>query len=127
MVNYAGGLLPMQYDPRFLLLRRAVSPITGTTDIQASMETLQFGLHQRLQTKRGPAGRRRIIDYVVLDVNANYFPHSQRDNFGPPFGQNTYNFEWYIGDRTSIVSYGWFEFFNVGGQPLFKVVNKDKI
>ena len=127
MMNYAGGLLPMQYDPRFLLLRRGISPITGSTDIQASMETLRFGLHQRLQTKRGPVGRRRIIDYMVLDVNATYFPNSQRDNFGTPFGQNTYNFEWYIGDRTSIVSYGWFEFFNVGGQPLFKVVNKDKL
>lgn len=127
MMNYAGGLLPAQYDPRFLLLRRGISPITQSTDIQASMETLRLGLHQRLQTKRGPAARRRIIDYIVLDVNATYFPNSQRDNFGTPFGQNTYNFEWYIGDRTSIVSYGWFEFFNIGGQPLFKVVNKNKL
>ncbi len=43
MMNYAGGLLPPQYDPRFLLLRRAVSPITQSTDIQATIETLQDG------------------------------------------------------------------------------------
>ena len=40
-----------------------------------------------------------------------------RDNFGKPFGQNFYNYEWFIGDRTSIVSYGWFEFWKVGGDP----------
>ena len=127
MMNYAGGLLPMQYDPRFLLLRRAASPITQTTDIQATIETLHLGIHQRLQTKRGPEGKRRIIDYLILDLDTTYFPNARRDNFGTPFGQNTYNLEWYIGDRTSIVSYGWFEFFNIGGQPLFKVINKDKL
>src|SRR5262249_42944793 len=30
------------------------------------------------------------------------------------------NWEWYIGDRTSIISYGWFEFFDIGGMTLFK-------
>jgi hypothetical protein len=30
-----------------------------------------------------------------------------------------YNWEWFIGDRTSIVSYGWFEFFDIGGTTLF--------
>ena len=30
-----------------------------------------------------------------------------------------YNYQWYIGDRTSIVSYGWFDFFKlVGSTPL---------
>ena len=42
-------------------------------------------------------------------------PTPARDNFGKPFGQNMYNYEWFIGDRTSIVSYGWFEFWNVSG------------
>ena len=29
LTNYAGGLLPPQYDPRHLILRRTLSPITG--------------------------------------------------------------------------------------------------
>src|SRR6201999_3602296 len=91
MMNYAGGLLPPQYDPRFLLLRRTASPITQTTDIQATIETLRMGIHQRVQTKRGPEGRRRIIDYLVLDVDTTYFPNANRDNFGTPFGQTNYN------------------------------------
>ena len=117
LTNYIGGVLPNQYDPRALLLRRALSPITGSTDIQATMETFKLGIHQRLQTKRGQEGRRHIMDYMLFDLDTTYFPMASRDNFGKPFGQNFYNYEWYIGDRTSIVSYGWFEFWKVGGDP----------
>src|SRR5262249_43322887 len=102
---------------RFLTLRRAISPITGTTDVQASMETLQLGLHQRLQTKRGPEGRRRVVDWMLLDLTTTYFPYARRDNFGKPWGQNMYNWQWFIGDRTSLLSYGWFEFFDISGVP----------
>jgi hypothetical protein len=119
LTNYAGGLLPGQYDPRHLILRRTLSPITGTTDIQGSMTTLHVGLHQRLQTKRGPEGKRRVVDYITLDLDTTYFPDASRDNFGKPFGQNMYNFNWFLGDRTSIQSYGWFEFWTLGGQPIY--------
>ncbi len=121
LTNYVGGVLPNQYDPRHLILRRTLSPITGTTDIQASIQTVQLGLHQRLQTKRGPEGRRRIVDYMTLDLSSTYFPDASRDNFGKPFGQNMYNWQWFVGDRTSLVSYGWFEFFDIKGLPIFKV------
>jgi len=123
LTNYAGGVLPAQYDPRFLILRRAISPITGPTDIQATIETLNLGVHQRLQTKRGPEGRRRVIDWMTFDLDTVYFPNAARDNFNKPFGQNRYNYQWFLGDRTSIVSNGWFEFFNIGGQPIFKTNN----
>lgn len=118
LTNYRKGVLPPQYDPRFLTLRRAVSPITGTTDVQATMQTLQAGIHQRLQTKRGPEGRRRIVDYMILDLSTTYYPAADRDNFGKPFGQNMYNWEWYLGDRTSIISNGWFEFWDITGDPI---------
>lgn len=118
MTSYVGGILPPQYDPRFLMLRRVLSPISGPTDVQASINTLQMNIHQRLQTKRGPEGKRRIIDYMTLDLSSTYFPQASRDNFGKPFGQNMYNWQWFIGDRTSLYSYGWFEFFKIGGQPI---------
>jgi hypothetical protein len=79
-----------------------------------------MNIHSRLQTKRGPEGRRRVIDYMTLDLTSTYFPQAARDNFGKSFGQSMYNWQWFIGDRTSIISYGWFEFFNIGGQPTFK-------
>jgi hypothetical protein len=119
LTNFVGGILPMPYDPRHLLLRQTLSPITDTTDIQATINTVQLGLHQRLQTKRGPVGKRRIVDYMTLDASTTYFPTAARDNFGTPWGQAMYNYQWYIGDRTSIVSAGWFDFFKlVGSEPL---------
>jgi hypothetical protein len=119
ITTFTGGLLPFPYDPRHLILRQMISPITGTTDVQASIDTVQMGIHQRLQTKRGPIGRRRVVDYMTLDATTTYFPYAQRDNFGTPWGQAMYNWQWYIGDRTSIVSAGWFDFFKlVGSSPL---------
>jgi hypothetical protein len=126
LVSYGGGILPAQYDPRLLITRRGLSPITGTTDLQTSIDTVHMGIHQRLQTKRGPEGARRIIDWMTFDIDTTYFPQASRDNFGKPFGQNTYNYEWFVGDRTSIVSSGWFEFFDISGESLNKVNPKIK-
>ena len=119
LTQFMGGILPMPYDPRHLIVRQMLSPITDTTDVQASMNTVQLGIHQRLQTKRGPVGRRRIVDYMTFDGTTTYFPNAARDNFGTPWGQAMYNWQWYIGDRTSIVSSGWFDFFKlVGSTPV---------
>ncbi len=112
------GILPDGYDPRHLILRRALSPISGPNDVQASIETFNFGVHQRLQTKRGPEGKRRIVDWMTLDASTTYFPYAARDNMDKPWGQTMYNYQWFLGDRTSIISTGWFDFWNLqGGTP----------
>jgi hypothetical protein len=118
LTNYVGGVLPYQYDPRYLILRRTLNPVAFAPDIQDSIETFTVSLNQRLQTKRGPDGRRRIVDWMILDAQTTFFPNSQRDNFGEPMGQTMYNYEWYLGDRTSLISTGWFEFWNVVGNPI---------
>jgi hypothetical protein len=119
ITSFAGGILPMPYDPRHYILRNMLSPITGTTDIQGTMNSVLLGVHQRLQTKRGPKGRQRIVDFMTLDASTTYFPTADRDDFGVPWGLTQYNYQWYIGDRTSIVSQGWFEYWKlVGATPL---------
>ncbi len=60
------------------------------------------------------------MDFMTFDLSTTFFPNADRDNFGKPFGQNMYNWQWFLGDRTSLVSYGWFEFFDIGGQPKFQ-------
>ena len=115
--DFGQGVLPAQYSPILLTLRRGYSPITGTVDVQDRIETLKVGLNQRLQTKRGPIDDRRVIDWMTLDVWSFYYPDASRDNFGVPFGQTQYQYEWFIGDRTSIVSSGWFDYFDVNGDP----------
>ena len=119
ITSFTGGILPFPYDPRHYILRSMLSPITGTTDVQASINSVQLGIHQRLQTKRGPLGKKRIVDFMTLDAGTTYFPTAARDDFGVPWGQTMYNYQWYLGDRTSIVSQGWFEFWKlVGSSPL---------
>ena len=56
---------------------------------------------------------------MTLDFDTTYYPQANRDNFGKSFGQNMYLWQWFLGDRTSIVSYGWFEFWTLGGEPIY--------
>jgi hypothetical protein len=52
---------------------------------------------------------------MTLDLTTTYFPQSARDDFNKPFGQNMYNWWWFVGDRTAFYSYGWFEFWDING------------
>jgi hypothetical protein len=92
------------YDPQLLAIRRLVEDRIDTRD---SMEVLQMGVRQRLQTKRGYPGMEHIVDWMTLDLTASYFPQKWRDNFGESFGFLEYDWTWNIGDRTALVSSGW--------------------
>lgn len=93
-------------NPQLYALRRLVDTRVDTLD---SIDVLQLGLRQRWQTKRGFPGHQHIIDWMTLDLHASIFPHSGRDNFGEHLGILEYDWVWNIGDRTSLVSNGWFE------------------
>jgi hypothetical protein len=112
------------FDPQIYALRRLVMSSTDTLD---SIDVLQLDLRQRWQTKRGFPGQEHVIDWMTLDVKASIFPQAQRDNFGSHWGDIEYDWVWNIGDRTALVSNGWFEpidkgprVFNIGtyiGRP----------
>jgi hypothetical protein len=103
----ANGLpVPPRYDPRFEGFRRDLEFYPETID---SLHVVRGGISQRLQTKRGPIGAERIIDWMTFDLRGSYFPDSERDNFDKPFGLLDYNYRWHIGDRTSILSTGVWE------------------
>jgi lipopolysaccharide export system protein LptA len=116
------GNVPAQFDPRFYALRsglhdRVTSP---SYEIADDFQALRLNLLQRLQTKRGLPGQRRIIDWMVFNTGVVYFPNDNRDNFGKPFGLLNYDWRWYLGDRTAVVSDGVFDFFDEG-QQIFTV------
>jgi len=89
-------------------------PCAPAEDLMA----LRMGVHQRWQTKRGFPGRRRIIDWMVLDANLTWFPDKGRDNYGTPFGLLDYQYRWHIGDRLTLLSDGVFDFFDDGQQVI---------
>jgi len=109
-----------KYDPRFYAVRRGLAGwVTGPTEIANNLSVFRLGARQRWQTKRGPAGNRRIIDWITLDIDGEVFPVSGQ-NFGQAMGLWQYDFRWHVGDRTTVLSSADIDFFN-GGQQLFTV------
>jgi len=109
-----------KYDPRFYAVRRGQAGwVTGPTEIANDLTAFRLAARQRWQTKRGPAGNRRIIDWIVLDIDGEVFPVSGQ-NFGQAMGLWQYDFRWHVGDRTTVLSSADIDFFN-GGQQLFTV------
>jgi lipopolysaccharide export system protein LptA len=112
----AGGDVPLRYDERNFAFRSGLqgwvtSPVSEIAD---DLTAIKFGVRQRWQTKRGMPGRERIVDLVSFDTQVMYFPKDQRDNFGADFGMLDYDFRWHIGDRVSLVSDGYADFFSQG-------------
>jgi hypothetical protein len=105
-------LMTPLFDPQFYALRRLVDTNADTLD---RIDVIQLDLRQRWQTKRGMPGDQHIVDWMTLDVGMSIFPQSNRDNFGEPLGILNYDWTWNIGDRTALVSDGWFE--TISGGP----------
>jgi hypothetical protein len=114
-LNDFGALppVPTQFDERYYALRRGLGSFVASpsTEIADDLFAARLGLRQRWQTKRGQPGNRRIIDYIVLNTDVTLFPNPNRDNFGEVVGLLDYNFRWHVGDRTTIVSDGYYDFF----------------
>ena len=111
-----GGVLPAPYDERYYALRRGLQgQVTSpSTEIADDLMMLQAGIRQRWQTKRGPPGQERIIDWIVLDIEGSYFPKPERDNFGQDVGLLNYDFRWHVGDRLTLLSDGFADVFADG-------------
>ena len=106
----------LKFDERFYALRYGLQRWVSSPSTEIADDLLQarVGVEQRWQTKRGPPGRERIVDWMVLDVEGIYFPDANRDNFGQEFGLIDYDYRWHIGDRFSILSDGFADFFGDG-------------
>ncbi len=109
-------LAPEQFDPRFYAIRSGIQNwvASPSTELVEDQTAVRLGMRHRLQTKRGPAGRQRIVDWVTFDSNLTFFPESGRDNFGEELGLLDYDMQWHVGDRFSIVSDGFADVFDDG-------------
>jgi len=109
-----------KYDPRSYAVRRGLGGwVTGPTEIANDLTVFRLAARQRWQTKRGPMGNRRIIDWITLDVDGEIFPTTSQ-NFGQMLGLWQYDFRWHVGDRTTVLSSADVDFFT-GGQQLYTV------
>jgi lipopolysaccharide export system protein LptA len=109
-----------KYDPRTYAVRRGMASwVTGPTEIANDLTAFRVAARQRWQTKRGPVGARRIIDWITFDVDGEFFPVTSQ-NFGQVLGLWQYDFRWHVGDRTTVLSTADVDFFS-GGQQLYTV------
>ncbi|TWU35099.1 LPS-assembly protein LptD [Novipirellula artificiosorum] len=113
--DYA-GILPATLDPRIFALRQGIqkSIANGSDTVADDLQQVRLSLNQRWQTKRGLPGRERIVDLFSLDTDVLVFPDADRDNFGETVGPATYDMAYHIGDRVSLLSDGYFDFFDSG-------------
>lgn len=117
-----GGSTPLRFDERFYALRSGLQNWVTSPSVEVAddLMAMRVGLRQRWQTKRGPVQNRRIIDWIVFDVQAALFPKPGRDNFGENIGLAGYDFRWHVGDRFTVLSDGTFDFFH-DGQETYSV------
>lgn len=111
-----GGGLPARFDPRNYAFRQGVQRyVTNPSEVIADdLSQMRLGVHNRWQTKRGVPGRERIVDLMRLDVETILFPEAERDNFGETIGPTTYDFRYHLGDRVTLLSDGYADFFEDG-------------
>jgi hypothetical protein len=102
-----------QFNPQRYIIRRG---ITNRVDTLDDINVLQLDMRHRFQTKRGFPGLEHTTDVFIVGASISYFPESSRDNFGHPFAFLEYDAVWNIGDRTALVSEGWFEPYEDGSQ-----------
>ena len=111
-----GGDTPLEFDERYFALRSGLQGLvtSPSAEIADDLAIIKLGARQRWQTKRGAPGQERIIDWITLDTQIAIFPDASRDNFGSDLGLLDYDFHWHIGDRFSVESDGFFDFFSQG-------------
>ena len=114
--NTFGGVLPDQFDATKYAARQSMQRYVsaGSSEVVTNQLQSRMGLHQRLQTKRGVAGRERIADVVEIDIDAIFFGKPDRDNFGQSVGGINYDFRYHIGDRVTLISDGYYDLFKAG-------------
>lgn len=110
--------IPATSDPRFYLIRSGIqgNVAAPTTELADDLTVARFGMRHRLQTKRGAPGNQRVVDWLVFDTNASFFPEDDRDNLGEDFGLIDYDMQWHIGDRFTVLSDGFLDLFTDGLQ-----------
>lgn len=109
------GTLPLSADPRNYAFRQGLqrwvtSPSGSVVD---DTQQLRLGVNNRFQTKRGLPGRERITDLFQFDLETVLFM-DEDENFGEHLGPTTYDIKYHLGDRVTLYSDGYVDFFDDG-------------
>ena len=111
----AGQNIASKWDERMFAYRanmqgNVTSPVTEIAD---DAMTFRLATEQRWQTKRGIVGKQHLVDWMVLNAEILLFPDAD-NNEGQHTGMFDYDYRWHVGDRFTILSDGYFDFYSGG-------------
>ena len=108
--------IPVRFDERYYAIRQGLiagNVTSPSTELVDDQRLIRLGWNNRWQTKRGPAGNRRVVDWITLNAGMNMYP-KQSENFGKFLGLIDYDACWQIGDRFAVVSSGLYDVWGTG-------------
>ena len=113
-IRQFGGLVPNEFDPRNYAIRHGAGTWVSSPwhELIDDQQVIRLVSRNRLQTRTGPNGSKRIRDWMILESGVSFFPDSGRDNFGEDIGLIFGNYRWNISDRTSLLAEGIVDIFD---------------
>lgn len=122
-----GGAVPAAFNARRYAIRSGAGSLVTTpwNELVDDLHVLRAGWHHRLQTKVGPPDRRRIRDWMTLDLEGAWFPRAEHHNpggrdFAEDFGLLSARYSWLLSERTALLAGAMYDTFD-GGQQLWNV------
>lgn len=110
------GSIPLRFDERYYAIRdgRLGGNVTSLSpELADDLQLVRLGWNNRWQTKRGPAGNRRVVDWIKFDAGLNLYPNDE-ENFGEIPGLIDYDASWLVGDRFAVLSSGLYDVWGTG-------------
>ncbi len=119
------GNTPQFLDPRRYAIRSGAGSLVSVpyNELVDDLQVVRLGWRHRLQTKVGPPDRRRIRDWMTLDLNASVFPRAGHHSpagrdFAEDWGLVSADYRWLASERTAFVASTLYDTFD-GGQQLW--------
>ncbi len=115
-VTTFGGAIPVSSDERYYAIRQGIiagNVTSPSTELADDLKLVRLGWDNRWQTKRGPVGARRVVDWITFNAGLNLYP-DKKQNFGNVPGFLDYDASWQVGDRFAVLSSGLYDFWGTG-------------
>lgn len=116
------GSIPLRFDERYYAIRQGLlagNVTSPSAELADDLQLVRLGWNNRWQTKRGPVGNRRVVDWVKFDAGLNLYPNDE-ENFGEIPGLLDYDASWLVGDRFAVLSSGLYDVWG-SGQKITRV------
>ncbi|MBQ9126835.1 MAG: organic solvent tolerance protein OstA, partial [Thermoguttaceae bacterium] len=110
------GSIPLRFDERYYAIRQGLlagNVTSPSPELADDLQLVRLGWNNRWQTKRGPAGNRRVVDWIKFDAGLNLYPNDE-ENFGEIPGLLDYDASWLVGDRFAVLSSGLYDVWGTG-------------